>query len=503
MVECGQCDHQFEITHDEVIKGKKFYPGEHKDPSLNQFHRAQPAGVSSGSSKAIAAAHKATPHKQMEPTSPVRIVLGLVGGLAMAFMATIMILGASRGGMLDGVTQDKRFIMAGFVAFVGFALIVAANPKAPIRAVLVGLLAAGGLVSIPYYFTEGSVPLGSTNTVPQEPEDQDVKPEPLILPSRPIEEVIGVGPLEAEIQRLALLGSKKRAIGIWFKNMRSSNRYLIRDYILRITNADHQSHFYPRDGDSYLMVVTGITISLDEMKDLMSPLGNVANIYEDLQVIETVVDNDKFQSPSMEVLTDTTNPRFYHFNNEELKSIDLERVSAAVSRLAGAKPAILRADITNRLIYLMEQDWIDFKDDVASALSVWANDPGPASEAALGAAKQMRLDGDAVPLELIQLIVDSGNTDVIPLLNLLWNDNPTKWELVYGEVGPEVEDLMVQNFNEATGVHRDSAVKILGRVGGDFALTRLKTLDESTLDNETKILVKNAVNSINKRLAEP
>ncbi len=38
-VECGGCEHRFRINDDVVVRGKKFYPGERKDPSLNRFQR--------------------------------------------------------------------------------------------------------------------------------------------------------------------------------------------------------------------------------------------------------------------------------------------------------------------------------------------------------------------------------------------------------------------------------------------------------------------------------
>lgn len=503
-VECGNCEHQFEITHNEVIKGKKFYPGEGKSPGLEKFHRAQPAKIDHD--LPVPMAPQQAPvhqHHQVEPTSPMRVMLGLMGGLAIAFMAMIMILGAKRGGMLDGVTTDKRLVMSGFVAVIGFILIVCANPNARIRAVLIGMLAAGGLAVIPLFFTDGSIPLGVANPENSgETTDEHDDPKSKKLSVEQLREQFGIGPLESEIQRLALSGSNKRAIGIWFKNLRSSNRYLVRDYIIRVTNADYESHFYPRGNDTYLMVVTGITLSMDEMQNIMNPLGTVEEVHEELQVIETLVDNESFQSKDMEKLTDPKNPMFYHLNNEELSSVDLERVSAAVNRLAEAEPTILRADITGRLIYLMQQDWVDFKDDVAAALSVWASDPGPASEAALEAAKKMRLNGETVPLEVIQLVVDKGNTNVIPLLNILWNENPSKWELIYAEVGPAAEDLMVQNLKEATGVHRDSAIKILGRIGGVIALDLLTEMDQPDVTGETKILIRNAISLINKRLGE-
>ena len=38
-VECGGCEHRFRINDEVIVRGKRFYPGERKDPRLNRFHR--------------------------------------------------------------------------------------------------------------------------------------------------------------------------------------------------------------------------------------------------------------------------------------------------------------------------------------------------------------------------------------------------------------------------------------------------------------------------------
>ena len=37
-VECGGCESRFRINDEVIVRGRKFYPGERKDPGFNRFH---------------------------------------------------------------------------------------------------------------------------------------------------------------------------------------------------------------------------------------------------------------------------------------------------------------------------------------------------------------------------------------------------------------------------------------------------------------------------------
>jgi len=288
------------------------------------------------------------------------------------------------------------------------------------------------------------------------------------------------------------------AVGLWLRNLRPSNRFLVRDYILRVTEADPQSHFFPRGDGDFLMVVTGINRSLAEVAESAAALGTVQNIYPDLSVLEVRVNNDGFLAGPMEKLSDREHPAFYDLNKRELESIDLTRVSNAVKRLAEAEPKIYRSDITRKLIELLGADWVDFKADVCNALAVWSEKTGPAGDAALKEARKLLAAKKDVPPEMIALIVKEQNPDVVPVLDELWSENPTRWETLYGDVGPAAEVILIRRFPYAEGSLRHSAVRILGRVGGPKSLPLLDAATDGA-DSELRILLKKSMDSIKAR----
>lgn len=506
-VECGGCEHRFRIADDVIVRGKKFYPGERKDPTLNRFQRV-PLAIAPAISPVPSVRYLEQPDpKAFEPTPPQRILAGIGGVGIMAIVALLLMFSSNRGGTLDGMTTENRLFMAGFTGLLGMALLIYANPRARLKASLVGLVFTSGLLALPFYFTVGSVPLASRN--PVEPEASTKTPEAAPAAGKTtagsksegdLRNLIGTRPLEDEIRRLSDEGGSKHALGIWLRDLREQNRILVRDYIIRATGADPQTHFYPRGGGDFLMVVTGINESIEELAKIAAPLGTEIQIHREISVIEVKVNNESFVEGPIEKLNDPTDPAFYSLNKRELESIDLSRVSKAVKRLATAEPKLFRSDISRKLISLLNADWVDFKGSVCSALAIWSETPGPAGDAALGVARELLAKKKEVPVEMISLIVKEKNILVIPVIDQLWSANPTEWESLYADVGPAAETTLLRRFPSTEGALRQSAVRLLGKTGGEDSLPVLESAI-SGADAELKVLIQKATASIRSRMA--
>jgi predicted Zn finger-like uncharacterized protein len=507
-VECGGCEHRFRINDDVIVRGKKFYPGERRDARLERFHRV-PLAVAPPIMGTQTVRYNEPPDPvAYEPAPPQRILAGFLGVGLMSLMALLLMFGARRGGMLDGMLTSNRLLMAGFTGLLGTVLLVYANPRGRGKAVAVGLLFSACLLGLPFFFTTGSVPLDGDRDVTTE---FIVDPAPDAGPSgslpgesgavTELRQRIGTDPLMEENQRLQLTGSTQRAIGLWLRDMREQNRYLIRDYILRAAAADPQSHYYPRGNGDFLMVVTGITLSIEELAKLAVPLGSVERIHQEIDVIEVKVNNENFIEGPIEKLNDRDNPAFYDLNKRELDSIDLTRAEKAVKRLAEAKPEVYRSDITSRLITLLGTPEVKFKGDVCRALAVWSQQPGEASDAALREIREMLAHGVTVPPEMVELVVREKNPGVLPVIHDLWERNPQQWESLYSEVGTPAEQALLRRFPTAEGPLRYSVVRLLGKVGGAASLPALEAAMPEA-NAELRVLLEKSIQSIRDRGAQ-
>ncbi len=503
-VECGACEHRFRITDDVIVRGKKFYPGEKHDSRLMHFQRV-PMSVSPPLMGTEVAHYAEPPDPAVyEPAPPQRILAGIAGVAGILLMALLLIFGARSGGALDGMITSKRMLMAGFTALTGISLLVYANPRARLKALTAGFLLGCGLLSLPLVFTAGSVPMASSS----EPVERDLFEEALDpgaddadagREQNELRELIGTDPLEEEIQRLEAAGEDRRAVGLWLRDMREQHRFLIMDYILRSTGADKQSHFYPRGHGDFLLVVTGIKMSIDEIARLAEPLGTVRRIHHDLAVVEVKVDNQNFIEGPIGKLSDRNDPAFYDLNKRELESIDMGRVGRAVNRLAEAEPKVYRSDITSRLLALLAMPDLEFKADVCRALEVWSPESGAAGEAAMREAGRLLARDESVPPEMISLALKEKTPGLAPLLHQLWEQDPNQWEMAYGQLGANAETPLLRRLPTADGIHRASAVRLLGRVGGTASLPVLEAA-MADANAELRVLLDKAIAAIRGRL---
>lgn len=500
-VECGGCEHRFRINDEVIVRGRKFYPGERHNSELNRFQRVPLAIAPADMGQPTARYGEVPDQALLEPVSPLRILAGMVGVGGMLLMALLLMFGASRGGILDGMALENRLVMGGFVCVMGIALLLYANPRARLKALAVGLLLSAGLITIPFVFTVGSNTTHEREEVTQAPDKAVQLPDAAESdPNAALRNRVGTDPLVKEIKRLKAEGSKKHALGLWLRGLSEMNRFLVRDYIFRATGADPSSHFYPRDDGDFLMVVIGPRQSLEEMPEVTAALGHTEKIYPELSVIEVRVNNENFTEGPIEKLSDKADPAFYDLNKRELESIDLERVKRAVQRLAEAEPKIYRSDITRKLIGLLKEEGLDFKGNICRALAIWSETPGPAGDAALKSVEQLMGKQLPVPPEMIGLIVKERNIEVIPWLDELWFRDSTAWETLYAELGPPIEATVLQRFPKTEGPVRYSAVRLLGRVGGSASLPVLATAT-SGANSELKVLLEQAQKAIHERLA--
>lgn len=502
-VECGGCEHRFRIDDQVIVRSRKIYPGERRDPALSRFQRVALAGKDTEMTMGSIDYGSPPDPTLLEPTSPQRLIAGVAGVGGIVLVALLLIFGASRGGMLDGMPTQNRLVMAGFASLMGIIGLIYANPKARLKAFGIGVLMSAGLLVVPFFFTTGSDPL-EERVLAEQPVivlpdlgEVEVKEDARISELR---NLIGTVPLDDEIKRLAERGSARRAVGLWLRGLSESNRYLVRDYILRVTDADPSTHYYPRNTGEFLLVVTGITQGPRELAVLAAELGEVAGIYPELSVVEVRVKSESFVEGSIEKLTNKEDPEFYDLNKRELESIDLLRVKRAVQRLAEAKPKLYRSDITRMLTALMGQRGIDFKGNLAVALGVWAERPGLAGEVVLDEVGKMLASDEVIPREMIVLLVKEQNPAVIPVLEALWLEAPTVWETLYGEMGAAAEASVIRRFPETQGTIRYSAVRLLGKVGGADSLLVLEGA-QAGVDSELKILIEMAQESIRSRIS--
>jgi len=502
MVECGTCEHRFRVNDEVILRTKKFYPGENRKRSLDGFSRVPKtiASVPTGF-QTVQYAQEPVKSAGIQPASPLRLVLGFGAVSVIVMVALMLVFGGAPGGVLYGTVVSKRLMLAGFTALLSGTLLIAANPGARGKAVMGALAAAVGLLSLPFVFTQGNRPVSSvTDGAPAaRPVVPDAAKATESEEIRALKAEIGYDPLAREIQRYeSLPGNAGRgAAGIWLRGLQEYHRLQIKDYIIRNTGADPSSHMYPRPPD-YLMVVSGVTDDLAELARLCERFGEVGRILEPLRVVEVQVDNSRFVEGPQDKLSNPADPAFYELNRRELESIDLERARRSVVRLSSAEPKLYRKDIARRMQQLIREGDRALREEAAKALLVWSEPGDGAEEVVRAAVREIDEGGHDVPESLVKFLVVRGDLAVIPVIDGLWSRDFTRWEEMYGALGPAIEDPVLARYPKASVTLRMSAVRLLGRVGTAKSIPLLEqSRGEST--PEVQVLIDRAIAAIRSR----
>lgn len=246
------------------------------------------------------------------------------------------------------------------------------------------------------------------------------------------------------------------------------------------------------------MVLTEVEIGFDQVAVIAGKLGNVTETYPEISVIVVQVDNEQFIAGSAEKLNDKTHPAFYELNRRELQSIDLGRIQQAVERLADSDASLLRSDITQILISLLEKPNIDFHDSIARALLKWAEDPGQAAEVGLRTLKSYVAQKISPPEHLVRLVANSKNPEAIPTMVSIWETNPVLWDNELVKFGAPIESSVLEKLSSNQAPLRRATIKMLGEVGTAKIVPELrKILSEE--DPEVRLLAQRAIQQIEQR----
>ena len=496
IVECGSCEQQFRVDDEVVVKAKKFYPGERRDPLLDRFSRV-PAQRVAAPIATGPPAPAVVDRAAILPGSPFRVLMGLVGVIIAALVVMILIFGTGPGGLVHGAPLERRLLLAGFAGVLCLVLLVAANPLARWRGVLGGLAANALLLTLPFVFREGEPTVADGAGTLAGLEISNDAPD-VGDPLEDVREEVGYAPLEAAIKAREGLPDGGSAVGLWLRDLRDFNKLQILDFMKRKTGASEQSWLYPRPPTDFLLVLDGVDETLGEIEQLARSFGTIRRRFDDLRLIEVQVDNNVFVQGPQDRLQDRDDPAFYELNRRELESIDLQRAGEAVKRLAGAEPKIFRNDIVIRLHDLMDEADPEMKRDIAAALIVWA-EPGDGSVPLVRrAAEELVREEGRVPTAIMTFLVRSGDDSALPILGELWREEPDEWELLLGDAGPEAEAEALKGLEAKSASTRFSAVRLLRRIGTARSLPALREA-RGQAQGEFIALIEQAIAAIEKR----
>lgn len=496
MVNCSKCGHEFLCDREKLISKKP-------------FARAK---------KAISVS---TPRDRREVIQSALMETGLIQ--LMCLCASLVIAAGclwlfyNASSEMDGTSflsmlqqpQQKAFAL--FFACLAGGLMACAGRRHKIVFILLGLLVAGGIASLPFVYPVKLNPslLGGRENVSL-PEEEDVSGftsmgwEQVAGPTASVQNY-GEGdlkPLFAAIDRKEDQG----VLGVWVVGVNGANRDMVKAYLKRMTQSEDEPIFYDRKGTGGgLFVITPTPITFKEFVDVASKMGKVTLQDKERFFVEVVLNRDKFEArPASAALQDERHQYFVLANLKELSCLDIRRVIAAAKRLASVKPDRMRPEVSAKLVELLREPWgrdAEYVTALASALVVWGRpEDAEAQRVVYYVATELKKADCEIPASLVRFLLHGPEKKNFALLLDEWKKDPQKWEEECVAAGPTGEADIIRLMNESDDfVLKRSAARILGEIGSEASLSALKAFTRDT-DNELRLCAELSVNLIEKRL---
>ena len=504
-VECGACEHRFKLGESvQVARKGKFYPGEHKKSAVEGFSRSQGA---TGAPVAFetAAYNQTASVADLVPMTPQQWVSTALGSCVLLFSVLLFVFGTQPNGVLLDMEVGKRVILGAFMVVVGVALVLYGchhRRKTGLSIAAVGLVSSMALAILMPVPRTVQVPGANPNgaVAPPVVTEKDPREKEAPKTSAQVMEMVGYMPIQRAIagHTASDVDGSQFVTAIWVPVMEERFKFQILKYLHRKTKGKERPSFYRRKNGA-LFVIDGPEVSMERVAALVERFGRVEEIYTDIRIIEVAVEGKRLLEASTELsakLMNPDHPAFYVHNMNELEHIDLDRVAAAVGRLAGVEPLRFQVQISRRLVELLEEeDDTQFRGDVCRALKVWSQEGDGADEVVARVAKDVLGRGESMPRSMLDFMVSRQSSEAVPIVEVLWMEDPSGWEPIVSEIGSAAEDAVIKHLSDAAPGVQQSAVRLLRRIGTKKSIEPLKALLPGA-DDEMKILIQEVIDNL-------
>ncbi len=495
-VECGSCDKRFKVTEDELVKEKKkFYPGEKKDTHLERFGYTPARGAGAGVDFAQAHYQPDVSAVQVGPPRPRRTIATLAGVSLMILVIIVFLLAGGKEGAMRDMETMNRFILVGFTALLGGALVVYGSVKNRRMGYLIAFVLGAILLVLPVLFPANPTKASEEPIVFKGGSGEGLEGSmgKVALDTYLID--IGYDPIKNAIEN----NPPNTVVGIYLRNARKRVREKITSYLYEATGKLSRGIDYERgdDGSDGLVLLDKQKKTIDEIAALCLKFGRIEKIDKKLRLIDVSVERAKMDSLDQFKILDPESMDFEVQNLKALNSFDRSVKLQAVKRLAGAKPKAHRDDITQQLLKMLPESDTELQLEIIAALKIWALPESGAGPKVLDAVKKIHKEGK-VSKEAMEFLIENQVAGSELILMELWEKDPVVWYDTFIKLGEGAQVLILPKMGGLDSPHFIAACDILGKTGTKACVSELQGMTKEKKGQEKKSL-QAAIDEIKKR----
>lgn len=475
-MECGACDHTFELSDANLkVAPARHYPRSGKK-GFESFTRSTPEIKKDEKASVRAVAY----HQQVDvsavmPLGSIRI-LAIVAGLAIPILVVlIFVLGSGDSGVLSDVPDAKRWVLVGFIVVLSGLLTIYGFRKNRAVGVIVALVFAGALLSLPVVYPDDVIIMQDDDDVSAEVEVSE-------------EEVLALYKKElgyATIQnKITDADSAERVVAIVLKGVKPVHLDTIKAYLSQSLDSDQYPSEYKErrvHGQlATLLVYTQVNMSIDQLAGYMYKFASDTKVRTDLRIIEIDVDLDTLTVNNASELNDESKPEFYLGNLLELKNIDRSRQLSAIQRIGLADKVSRRSDIEGQLLVLLQEKNYPHRAQIINALVKWAGDDCKSSNLVRAQALELIAKQKEIPQSTLNYCVKYDFPQAGEILVYAWKLDRVVHEETLVLAGAKSEAALLPELENLEPILLESAANVLRKVGTEKSLSTLVALHESS-----------------------
>lgn len=272
---------------------------------------------------------------------------------------------------------------------------------------------------------------------------------------------------------------------VFMDNQDPSVRSIIRDVLTRLTEAEGTSAHTCRNGVLY--VISSASGSRRNIAGLLTRFGHVVSSNVSTGVYLVKFDEEKTQLVSRfssDVLSSPMHTSFVTANISELACIDAMRIRVAARSLKNADVQVLRTDVRNALVNVLQEPWGQDQDTyeaLIDALVTYASKDDSEAVALCFRYLESRLKTHRQPLASVvtYLIKVQPEKMVEPVVSL-WLSNPLMWESSLSEMSWRAQPRLIKILESGTaGIQEiNSILRYMQNHGSKDAIPAVETLLE-------------------------
>ncbi len=239
---------------------------------------------------------------------------------------------------------------------------------------------------------------------------------------------------------------------IFIDNQDSRVRSLVREALNRLLEADYTRAYTRANGALY--VVTNVPSARRNISNMLSRFGTITYAEPDKGLYEIRFDADKanlVSQYSSDVLTSPMNNAYVTANLSELCCLDPMRVRMSARSLASSNVRVLRNEIRDTLVSVLQEPWATDPDTYAAlveALVTYSNaNDKQATQLCFAYFEARRaLKRDVSPEVTQFLIREAPDAMVNPIIDY-WCENPIAWANMLNELGYRVQSPLLERLS--------------------------------------------------------